>query len=36
MAKDTAAEIVFVSTETEEGISFMNLSGIGAFLRFST
>ncbi|OYT41424.1 peptide chain release factor 1 [Candidatus Pacearchaeota archaeon ex4484_26] len=36
MAKDTAAEIVFISTETEEGISFMNLSGIGAFLRFST
>ncbi|MBU2497043.1 MAG: peptide chain release factor aRF-1 [Nanoarchaeota archaeon] len=35
MAEDIAAEVFFVSVETEEGISFKNISGIGAFLRFS-
>jgi len=34
IAEDTGAETVFVSVETEEGISFNNLGGVGAFLRF--
>ncbi len=29
------AEVTFISTETEEGIQFKNLGGLGAFLRFS-
>ncbi len=35
MAEDIGAEVLFVSTETEEGMSFKNLSGVGAFLRFA-
>jgi peptide chain release factor subunit 1 len=35
-AKDTSSKIEMVSTETEEGQQFMNLSGIGALLRFKT
>lgn len=33
-AQDTGAKIEMVSTETEEGKQFFNLSGIGALLRF--
>jgi len=28
------AEIIIVSTETEEGIQFKNMGGVGAILRF--
>ncbi|MCL6500573.1 MAG: peptide chain release factor aRF-1 [Candidatus Pacearchaeota archaeon] len=34
-AKSIAAEVVYVSTETHEGIQFSNLKGIGALLRFA-
>jgi peptide chain release factor subunit 1 len=33
-ARETSVKIELVSTETEEGIQFWNLSGIGAMLRF--
>lgn len=33
-ASETSASVEFVSTETEEGIQFWNLSGIGGILRF--
>ncbi|UZE94174.1 MAG: peptide chain release factor aRF-1 [Candidatus Pacearchaeota archaeon] len=33
-AKSIAAEVHLISEETEEGIQFKNLSGIGAILRF--
>ena len=33
-AEDISAKIEVVSTETEEGQEFFNLSGIGAILRF--
>lgn len=35
MAGSISAEVIFISVETEEGQSFRNLSGIGAFLRFA-
>lgn len=35
MAEDIAAEVIFISVETEEGKSLKNLGGVGAFLRFS-
>lgn len=34
-AKSTGAEVTLISTETEEGIQFKNLGGVGAFLRFA-
>jgi len=34
LAKSSGAEIVYVSGETEEGIQFKNIAGIGAILRF--
>ena len=34
LAETSGAEIVFVSKETEEGIQFNNIAGIGATLRF--
>ena len=34
LAKTTSAEVKFVSTETEEGVQFKNIGGIGAILRF--
>ena len=34
-AVSIAAEVHFISTETNEGIQFRNLSGIGAILRFA-
>jgi len=34
LAKTTSASIKFVSVETEEGIQFKNIGGIGAILRF--
>jgi len=34
MAENTGAVIEVISTETEEGIQFSNLSGIGAVLRY--
>lgn len=33
-AQDTSAKIELISTDTEEGLQFFNLSGIGAILRF--
>ena len=33
-AGETSAKIEFISVDTEEGIQFYNLSGIGAILRF--
>ena len=33
-AKQTGADIEIVSTETEEGLMFYNLGGIGAILRW--
>ena len=33
-AEETSAKVEFISTETEEGIQFYNISGIGAMLRF--
>jgi len=33
-ANETGVDIVMISTETEEGQQFLNLSGIGAILRF--
>lgn len=34
-ALSIAANVVYVSTETNEGLQFKNISGIGAILRFS-
>jgi len=34
MAADTSSEVFFISTETNEGMQFMNLGGIGAILRY--
>jgi len=34
MAKATGAKIEIISTDTEEGIQFKNLGGVGAILRF--
>lgn len=34
MAEDISAKIEIISTDTEEGIQFYNLGGIGAILRF--
>lgn len=34
MAENTGAEIRLISTETEEGIQFYNLRGVGAILRY--
>lgn len=34
-AKNIGAEVVYVSTETHEGIQFMHLKGVGAILRFA-
>lgn len=34
-AKNIGAEVIYVSTETHEGIQFMHLKGIGAILRFA-
>ncbi|MBU0894493.1 MAG: hypothetical protein KKF48_00865 [Nanoarchaeota archaeon] len=34
LAEDTGAKVEIVSTETEEGDQFKNLSGIGSILRF--
>jgi peptide chain release factor subunit 1 len=34
IADDTGAKVEMISTETEEGKQFFNLSGIGALLRF--
>ena len=34
-AKNIASEIVYVSDETEEGLQFKNLKGVGAILRFA-
>jgi len=34
LAKTTSAEVKYVSVETEEGIQFKNIGGIGAILRF--
>jgi peptide subunit release factor 1 (eRF1) len=34
LAENTGAKIEIISTETEEGIQFKNLGGIGAILRF--
>ncbi|MCX6741907.1 MAG: hypothetical protein NTX24_01885 [Candidatus Pacearchaeota archaeon] len=34
-AKSTAANIFYVSDETNEGLQFKNLSGVGAILRFA-
>ena len=34
LAKTTSADVKFVSVETEEGIQFRNIGGIGAILRF--
>ena len=34
-AANIDAEVIFISTETEEGVQFKNLSGLGAFLRFA-
>ena len=34
-AKNISAEVIFISVETEEGQSFRNLGGVGAFLRFA-
>ncbi len=36
MAENTGAKVEIISTETEEGQQFNNLSGIGAILRFRT
>lgn len=33
-AEETSAKVEFISTETEEGVQFYNISGIGAMLRF--
>ncbi|MBS3081177.1 peptide chain release factor aRF-1 [Candidatus Pacearchaeota archaeon] len=33
-AKDISAKVEFISTDTEEGVQFYNLGGIGAILRF--
>jgi len=33
-AKSIGAEVTLVSTQTEEGLQFKNIGGIGAFLRF--
>lgn len=33
-AQETSAKVEFVSIDTEEGVQFFNLSGIGAILRF--
>lgn len=33
-AKSIGAIVTLISTETEEGVQFKNISGIGAFLRF--
>lgn len=34
-ARATSAEVYFISTETNEGLQFKNIAGIGAILRFS-
>lgn len=34
-AKSIGAEVTLISTETEEGIQFKNIGGMGAFLRFA-
>jgi len=34
-AKSIGAEVTLVSTQTEEGLQFKNIGGIGAFLRFT-
>ncbi len=34
LAKESGAEIIYVSKETEEGLQFKNIGGIGAILRF--
>ncbi len=34
-AEETGASIEIISTETNEGLQFYNLGGVGAFLRFS-
>ena len=34
-AANIDAEVIFISTETEEGVQFKNLGGLGAFLRFA-
>jgi len=34
IAEDTGSEVEIISTETEEGKQFFNLSGMGAILRF--
>lgn len=34
IAKSMGSEIFFISSETDEGLSFKNLGGIGAILRF--
>ncbi len=35
IAEETSAEVEIVSKDTEEGLQFFNLSGIGAILRFA-
>ena len=35
LAEKTGAKIEIISTETEEGMQFKNLGGIGALLRFA-
>jgi len=34
-ASETSADVVFISNETNEGLQFENLSGLGAFLRYA-
>lgn len=34
MGKDISSNIILISTETEEGVQFYNIGGIGAILRF--
>ena len=34
LAKKTGVKIELISNDTEEGIQFYNLSGVGAILRF--
>lgn len=35
MAEETSADVTFISNETNEGLQFENLSGVGAFLRYA-
>ena len=34
-AREISAEVIFVSIQTDEGRSFKNIGGVGAFLRFA-